>query len=86
MRVGLFSGITGVLSVAIAALCLHPWWRPAVAVCLATAGIALFAATLLPSTQPVRRARLGDLVESAALLAALPLLLAAVGVFAAVRS
>jgi hypothetical protein len=55
-------------------------------VCLATAGIALFAATLVPSPQSVRRARLGDLVESAALLATLPLLLAAVGVFAAIRS
>jgi type VII secretion integral membrane protein EccD len=86
VQIGLVSGITGVLSVAIAALCLHPGWRPAVAVCLATAGIALFAATLVPSPQSVRRARLGDLVESAALLATLPLLLAAVGVFAAIRS
>jgi type VII secretion integral membrane protein EccD len=85
VRVGLVSGLVGLLSVAGVALWLHPGWRPTVAVCLATAGTFLLAVTLLPSTPSVRRGRWCDLVESAALLATLPLLVVAVGVMAMVR-
>jgi hypothetical protein len=86
VRVGLVSGITGLLSAATTTLWLHTSWRPTVAPVLATAGVVvLLAATLLPAGHSVRRDRLGDLVESAALLATLPLLVVAVGIFAAIR-
>ena len=75
--VGLAAGIVGLLATAGAALWLHPDWRPTVAV--------LLAVTLLPAAPSVRRGRLGDLAESVALLALLPLLLVAVGVFSAIR-
>jgi type VII secretion integral membrane protein EccD len=84
VQVGLLSGIAGLFSAAIAVLFFHPSWRPPVAICLATAGIGLLLMTLLPSGPSVRRGRLGDLVESAALLATLPLLMVAVGVVAAI--
>src|SRR6478609_7497586 len=81
--VGLVSGIVGLLSTAVAALWIHPDWRPAVAVALAATGAVLLAVTLLPSTPSVRRGRLGDVAESIALLSLLPLLVVAVGVFSA---
>ena len=83
--VGLVSGIVGLLSTGVAALWLHPGWRPTVAVVLAAAGAVLLAVTLLPAAPSVRRGRLGDVAESVALLAVLPLLLVAVGVLAAIR-
>ena len=83
--VGLVSGIAGLLSVAIALLWLHPDWRPMAALALAATGAVLLAVTLLPSTPSVRRGRLGDLAESVTLLALLPLLVVATGVFAAIR-
>ena len=52
---------------------------------LAGAGAILLAVTLLPAAPSVRRGRLGDVAESVALLALLPLLLVAVGVFSAIR-
>ena len=61
--VGLVSGIAGVLTTAVAALVLHPDWRPATAVCLAVAGALLMVTTLLPASPSVRRARLGDVAE-----------------------
>jgi len=72
-------------STAVAALWIHPDWRPAVAVALAATGAVLLAVTLLPSTPSVRRGRLGDVAESIALLSLLPLLVVAVGVFSAIR-
>ena len=83
--VGLVSGVAGLLSVAVAMLWLHPDWRATAAVALAATGSALLAVTLLPTTPSVRRGRLGDLAESVSLLALLPLLVLATGVFAAVR-
>jgi hypothetical protein len=83
--VGLVSGILGLVSVAVAMLWLHPDWRPTAAVALAATGAVVLAATLLPSTPSVRRGRFGDVAESVALLALLPLLIVATGVFAAVR-
>lgn len=86
VKVGLVSGITGLLSVATTTLWLHSSWRPAAASLLATAGVvALLGATLLPSTPSVRRDRLCDLLESAALLATPPLLMVATGIVAAIR-
>ncbi len=83
--VGLVSGIAGLASVAVSMLWLHPGWRPTAAVVLAVTGAVLLAVTLLPSTPSVRRGRFGDLAESVSLLALLPLLVVATGVFAAIR-
>jgi type VII secretion integral membrane protein EccD len=84
--VGLVSGIVGLLSATVAALWVHPDWRPTIAVVLAGAGAVLLAVTLLPAAPSVRRGRLGDVAESVALLALLPVTVVAVGVFAAIRS
>jgi type VII secretion integral membrane protein EccD len=83
--VGLVSGIVGLASVAVSVLWLHPDWRPAAAVVLAAAGAVLLALTLLPATPSVRRGRLGDVGEAAALVTLPPLLVLASGVFSAVR-
>ena len=83
--VGLVSGIVGLASVAVSVLWLHPDWRPAAAVALAAAGAVLLALTLLPATPSVRRGRLGDVAETAALVTLPPLLVLASGVFSAVR-
>ncbi len=83
--VGLASAVLGLVSVGIATLWLHPDWRPTVAVVLAAAGAVLLAVTMVPAAPSVRRGRLGDVAESVSLLGLLPLLLVAVGVFAAIR-
>lgn len=83
--VGLVSGILGLASVAVSILTMHPDWRPVTAVVLAAAGAVLLAATLLPTTPSVRRGRVGDVVESVALLSLLPLLVLALGAFDSVR-
>jgi len=84
--VGLVSGIVGLVSAAVAALWVHPDWRPTIAVVLAASGAALLAVTLLPATPSVRRGRLGDVAESVALLALIPVTVVAVGVFSAIRN
>ena len=86
VMVGLVSGIVGLASISVSLLLLHPDWRPATAVVLAAAGGVLLAVTLLPSTPSVRRGRLGDVVESVGLLALLPLLVLATGLFDAIVS
>ncbi|WP_395695754.1 type VII secretion integral membrane protein EccD [Nocardioides sp.] len=83
--VGLVSGVLGLASTGAATLWLHPDWRPAVAVVLAATGAVVLAVTMVPGSPSVRRGRLGDVAESVALLALLPLLVLAVGVFAAIR-
>jgi type VII secretion integral membrane protein EccD len=83
--VGLVSGVAGLLSAAVTALWVHPDWRPTIAVVLAATGALLLTVTLLPQTPSVRRGRLGDVAESVALLALLPVTLVAVGVYSAIR-
>jgi type VII secretion integral membrane protein EccD len=83
VMVGLCSGILGLASVAVSLLVLHESWRPTTSVVLAATGAVLLAVTLLPSTPSVRRGRLGDVAETVALLAILPLLVMATGVFGA---
>ena len=85
MLLGLASGVTGLLSMAISLLCLHPGWRPMAAVTLASTGGVMLAITLLPPARSARWARAGDLAEGATILALLPLLVAATGIYAAVR-
>lgn len=84
--VGLGSGILGLVSVAVSLLFMHPDWRPTVAVTLAATGAVLLAVTLVPGTPSLRRGRLGDLTETLSLLALLPLVVLATGIFDAVRS
>jgi len=81
----LLAGFAGLVSVGVSTLWLHPDWRPTVAVVLAASGAVLLAVTMLPTAPSVRRGRLGDVAESVALLALLPTLVVAVGVFSAIR-
>lgn len=78
---GLVSGIAGLVSVAVSVLFLHPEWRAASAITLALVGAVLLVLTLTPPSPSVRRGRIGDVVESTALLSLLPLLVVAVGLF-----
>jgi type VII secretion integral membrane protein EccD len=84
--VGLVAGIAGVSSVAISLIFLHPAWGPLTAGTLLATGAALLAVTLLPASPSARWGRACDLVESVTMLALLPLLVLATGLFAAVRS
>jgi type VII secretion integral membrane protein EccD len=84
--VGLASGILGLVSVAVSLLWMHPDWRPTTAVTLAAAGGVLLVVTLVPSPPSLRRGRLGDLAETFCLLALLPLLVLATGVYSAIRN
>lgn len=78
---GLSCGILGLLSTAGAVLVLHPDWRPTAAVVLAAIAALLLATTLVPTSPSVRRGRLGDVAEVVALLALVPLLVVASGLF-----
>ncbi len=82
--VGLVSGIVGLGAVALSLMYLQPEWRPTTAVVLAAAGAVLLAVTLLPRTPSVRGGRFGDVVETVALLAMLPLLVLASGLFSSI--
>lgn len=78
---GLSSGVLGLLSTAGAVLVLHPDWRPTAAVVLAATSGLLLASTLVPTSPSVRRGRMGDVAEVVALLALVPLLVLASGLF-----
>ncbi|WP_244931005.1 type VII secretion integral membrane protein EccD [Nocardioides sp. W7] len=79
VRVGLLSGVLGLVVVAVSVLAWWPGWRPITAAALLAVGAVLLAATLLPARSPVRRGRLGDVAETLGLLALLPLLVLATG-------
>jgi hypothetical protein len=82
--VGLASGVLGLVSTALSVLWLHPGLRPTAAVALAVTGAVLLALTLLPQPGSVRRGRLGDVVETVALLAMVPGLVVATGLFSSI--
>ncbi len=84
--VGLGSGILGLVSIAVSLLWMHPDWRPTVAVTLAATGAVLLAVSLVPGTPSLRRGRLGDLAETVCLLALLPLVVLATGIYSAIRN
>jgi len=84
--VGLVSGGTGLAATSAAVLWQQPGWRPGVAALLVGAGAVLLATTSSSSGPSPRRAWLGDLLHGAALLAVLPLLVVATGLFAAIGS
>ncbi len=79
VHVGLVSGVLGLTSTALSVLWLHPPWRPSATAALAVTGVLLAALTRLPGSSVWRR-RLGDAVETVALLALLPALVVAAGV------
>ncbi|WP_110180638.1 type VII secretion integral membrane protein EccD [Nocardioides solisilvae] len=82
---GLVSGIAGLVATAVSVLFLHPEWRAGSAVALAVVGAVLLVMTLAPPPASVRRGRVGDVVESIALLSLLPLTVLAVGLFERIR-
>ncbi|MEO9322011.1 type VII secretion integral membrane protein EccD [Nocardioides sp. C4-1] len=77
---GLVSGILGLAVLGVAVLVQYPSWQPTLAVVLAGAGAVLLALTLLPSGPSLRRGRFGDVVETIALVALLPMLVLAIDV------
>lgn len=83
--IGLGSGVAGLVATALAVLTIHDEWRPTLAVLLAVVGAVLLVATLSQSAPSVRRGRLGDVLESVALITLLPLLVIAIGLFTQVR-
>jgi type VII secretion integral membrane protein EccD len=82
---GLVSGVLGLLATAASVLWLHPSWRPVAAMALEVTGTALLTLALRPGVAAVRRGRLCDLAESAALVALLPVLVIATGVVTFLR-
>jgi type VII secretion integral membrane protein EccD len=82
--VGLGSGVAGLAATAAAVLVLHTDWRPTLALVLAVGGAGLMAATLAPSAPSIRRGRSGDVLETVALVALVPLLVLATGLFGTV--
>ncbi|CAI9401203.1 type VII secretion integral membrane protein EccD [Nocardioides sp. T2.26MG-1] len=84
--VGLASGTAGLAAVAVAVLWLHPGWRPTVAAASVGVGLLLIVVTVLAPVASVRRRGLGDRAESIAVLALLPALVVASGLFSVIRS
>ncbi len=83
--VGLTSGVLGLVSTALSALWLHPDWRPTAAVGLVLTGAVWLTLTLLTQPGSVRRGRLGDMVETVGLLALVPVLVVASGLYPSIR-
>lgn len=83
--VGLGAGVAALVVAAASVLVLQPDWRGPLAVVLAVVGGAVLATTLVPSSPSVLRGRIGDVLETACLVALLPLTVFAAGVFAAIR-
>lgn len=77
--VGLVSGMLGLAVVTVSVLAWWPDRWAATAIVLGVAGAGLLVLTLRSTPASVRRARLGDLAETAGLLALLPLLVVAAG-------
>ncbi|WP_367650526.1 EsaB/YukD family protein [Nocardioides sp. zg-DK7169] len=71
-------GVAGLLGTAVAVLVLHPGWRTETALALLATGVGTLVVDAVPAG-PVRRGRVGDLVETAALLSLLPVLAVAAG-------
>jgi hypothetical protein len=83
--VGLASGLLGLLSTAASVLWMHPVWRLPAALTLVAAGVVLVAAALVQTPVVSCSLRVGDAVESIALLTIVPVLVVATGLFAGVE-
>src|SRR5690606_32400443 len=77
--VGLAGGVVVLLVAAVAALLIHPDWGQTLAVVLVGAGAVALVGSAFPVASRLQRARIGDLAETAALVALLPLLVLALG-------
>jgi type VII secretion integral membrane protein EccD len=81
--VGLVSGVLGLLSTATSVLVLDAHWRMPTAVVVAAAGVVMLGRTLLQNLRPSpvdpRPGRVGDWVESASVVALIPVLVVAAG-------
>jgi type VII secretion integral membrane protein EccD len=84
--VGLVPGLLGLVSTAVSAAWLHPAWQSAAALALVTSGVLVLATTQRVRGRSLRDGRLGDALESAALLAISPTLVFASGLFSWVQS
>ena len=82
---GLVSGLLGLMATTLSVLWMHPTWRPGATAALLAAGAALLARSRLPAGMVLPRGRLGDLAESAALIALPSALVAAIGVLSPFR-
>jgi zinc transporter ZupT len=76
---GVASGVLGLVSTTVASLWFHPQWQAGVAVAMTVASGALLGVSLTPAAPSVRRDRLGDLAEFAAMASLLPLLVLTAG-------
>jgi hypothetical protein len=79
VRVALVFGILGLISTALSLLLLEPGSRVEVAAVAVAAGVVLLARTSVPGPGDRRPGRLGDWMESAALVALVPALVVAAG-------
>lgn len=86
VAVGLGFGVLSLAVIALSALTQHESWRSAVGVVLAAAGVVVLVMTLVPLPPSVRRGRVAEFVELAAVVAMLPLMVFAVGIVGAVTS
>lgn len=79
--VGVGAAVAGLVAAVVTAAVVHPGWRTVLAGVLLVVGTALLAAGAVPRSPSVRLGRAGDVAEGVALVALLPLLVAALGVF-----
>ena len=79
--VGVAAAVLALAAAVVTAAVLHPEWRTVLAGVLLVVGTALMAGGAVPRSPSVRLGRAGDVAEGVALVALLPLLMAALGVF-----
>ena len=79
--VGVTAAVAGMVVAVVTAAVIFPGWRTVLAGVLLVVGTALLAAGAVPRSPSVRLGRMGDVAEGVALVALLPLLVAALGVF-----
>ncbi len=76
---GRYCALLGVVSVAVAVLASRPDWRPATTGVLVVGAAVVLIGTFGPTMSAARRSRVGDVVETMALVSLLPLLVVATG-------
>lgn len=86
VRTGVVSGVLGLVATAVSAIWLHPEWRGITAAILLAGGGTLLAVTVVPLRASLWPGRLGDLAEAGCVVALLPLLVMATGLFSAIRA
>ena len=84
--VGLLGGALGIVAGTVTALLQHPSWGVVIGPVVGVAAAAVLVSLALPDKATVRKGRILDLCEGLALFALVPLLVIALGLFAAFRS